>query len=890
MTLAAGTRLGPYEIVAPAGAGGMGEVYRARDTRLDRTVAVKVLPEHLSSSPELRQRFEREAKTISLLSHPHICALFDVGSQDGIEYLVMEYLEGETLSERLVRGPLPAEQTLRYAIEMADALDRAHRQGVVHRDLKPGNVMLTKPGVKLLDFGLAKLAAPPGSTGVAGLSMLPTTPGGSNLTAKGTILGTFQYMAPEQLEGKEADARTDIFALGAVLYEMATGNKAFAGSSQASLISAIMASDPPSISSSQPATPPALDRLVRTCLAKDPEERWQSAGDIAKELKWIGEGAERAAGASGLRPRRPTREWLAWSIAAAASLALAFFLARPGRSSSSDLPTRSTVAPPEKTDFETSGDNCGSLTLSPDGRLMTFAAKGPAGKVMLWLRPLENLTARPIPGTEGASFPFWSPDSRSLAFFASGKLERVDLAGSPPLVLCEAASGRSGSWNRDGVILFSPGSNTGIFQVPATGGTATPVTQLDSASGETTHRWASFLPDGKHFVYLVGSHSEGSKSQGNAVYLSSLESKERKRLLQGHANVAFASGHLFLVRDHALMAQAFDANRGTLSGDPVPIAYGVQDEASYFRGDFAVSDSGAVVYATGGGGGTGSRLQWFDMITGKPSGEPFGETAEYRQLSVSPDGLRVAASIADPSTGLPEIWLLDMRGARTRLTFGAPAFSPVFAPDGARVAYAKGSGIYVKPASGGGEELVYASKAQLSPTDWSQDGRFLLFESFDSGGRTKSDIWILPFFGDRKARPLLATEANEQDATFSPDGRWVSYMSDESGRPEIYVASLADPSRKWQVSLQGAVGAAWISQKEIGFGSLDFNAMRVDVTETHGGLEFSAPRVLFKVPPLDANPATAPDGKRYLLAVHIGNAEPSQVVLVTNWLAALARR
>ncbi len=889
MTMTPGGRLGPYEILAPIGAGGMGEVYRARDTRLDRTVAIKVLPENLSSSPEIRQRFEREAKTISTLSHPHICALYDVGNQDGIEFLVMEYLEGETLADRLARGPLPLEQTLRYGIEIADALDKAHRQGIVHRDLKPGNVMLTRSGAKLLDFGLAKVVAPPSSSGVAGLSMLPTTPKGSNLTAEGTILGTFQYMAPEQLEGKDSDARTDIFALGAVLYEMATGRKAFAGTSQASLISAIMASDPPPISVVQPMTPPAMDRVVKTCLAKDPDDRWQAAGDVAKELKWIAEGGSSAGlpASADARPRK--RERLAWTIAAAAvGLALALLLLR--RPPSESLSTRSHLLPPEKVQFETDGDNCGSVTISPDGRQVTFAAKSAAGKSMLWLRSLDSLSARPIPGTEDASFPFWSPDSRFLAFFAAGKLQKVDLAGAPPLAVCDAPGGRSGSWNRDGVILFSPNSNTEIFQVPAAGGAATPVTTLDVARGETTHRWATFLPDGKHFLYMAGSHSEGTRSASNAIYLASLGASARTRLLSGRSNVAYASGYLISMREHVLLAQAFDASRGRLAGDAVALADGVAYEASYFRGNFSVSDNGVLVYATGMGA-MGSRLRWYDIKTGQPSGEPMGDSAEYRDLAVSRDGSRIAATIADPSTGLPAIWLIDPRGVRTRFTFGAPAFGCVYSPDGTRIAYAKSSGIYARPASGGGaEECLYSSDAQLGPTDWSRDGRFIAFNSVRPGSKTKQDVWILPLFGNRKAYPLLAMASTEFGASFSPDGRWISYGSDESGRPELYVAAFPGPGGKWQVSVNGAVGGSWISTSEIAYGSLDGMAMSVDVKESAGGLEFGAPRAVFKVPPIDANPAAPLDGKRVLLAVHIERPEAAQVVLVANWAAGLAQK
>src|SRR5215468_4407566 len=447
MPLSTGARLGPYELLAPLGAGGMGEVYRARDTRLERTVAVKVLPSHLSASAEVRQRFEREARTISQLSHPHICALYDVGNQDGVEYLVMEFLEGETLAERLLKGPLPADQTLRYGIEIADALDKAHRQGIVHRDLKPGNVMLTKSGIKLLDFGLARYA--PTGAGASSVSVLPTQ-AGTNLTEKGTVLGTFQYMAPEQLEGKEADARTDIFALGTVLYEMATGKKAFSGPSQATLIAAIIGSEPPPISTVQPMVAPALDRVVKACLAKDPEDRWQTAHDVRLQLQWILEGGSQAGVAAPVVARRRTRERLAWGLFAAAALAAAFFAAgylrrapKPGRA------VRTSVILPEKRFLN-------FLAVSPDGAQLAFVAGTPGGKRQIWLRSLDSLTAQPLASTENSDFPFWSPDGKFLAFFADGKLKKVEAAGGPAVILCDAApNGLGGTWSREGVILFA---------------------------------------------------------------------------------------------------------------------------------------------------------------------------------------------------------------------------------------------------------------------------------------------------------------------------------------------------------------------------------------------------------------------------------------------------
>jgi eukaryotic-like serine/threonine-protein kinase len=888
MTLSVGTRLGPYEILSAIGAGGMGVVYKARDTRLERTVAVKVLSADLPASADSRVRFEREAKTISQLSHPHICALHDVGREGETEYLVMEFLEGETLSDRLARSALPLDQTLRFGGQIADALDKAHRQGIVHRDLKPGNVMLTKSGVKLLDFGLAKAIAPAGPQ--SGLTSLPTMAGGQNLTQEGTILGTFQYMAPEQLEGKEADARSDIFAFGAVLYEMATGRKAFSGASQASLISAIMKEDPAPISVLQPMTPPALDRVVKTCLAKDPEDRFQTAHDVKLQLQWIAEGGSQAGLPAPVVARRKSREKLAWAIAAVAVLAAAAFAAGYfHRAPKAAERIRSFLLSPEKADFEVSGADCGSLTISPDGRWVTFAAKGPEGKTALWLRPLGDLAARAIPGTEGATFPFWSPDSRFLAFFADGKLQKVDIAGAPPLTLCDAPSGRSGGWNRDGVILFSPDTTTGIDRVAAAGGTSTPVTKLDTAHGETTHRWATFLPDGHHFLYMAGSHGAGTKAEVNAIYVGALGSSERTLLMEARSNIVYASGDLLYMRERVLLAQRFDPNSRRLTGDPVPLAQGVQADTDYFHGVFSASENGILIYAVGAAS-TKTSLFWYDR-SGKRAGEPIGEPADYDSLAITPDGKRFAAVITDPGTGSPNIWIVDSRGVRTRFTFGSPAVFPVWSPDGSRIAFARlekqvNTAVFVKLSNGAGEEeVLYRGEGQTAPSDWSPDGRFLALY-VRRPGKTKGDIWILPLSGDRKPYPFLATEFEEYGASFSPDGRWITYVSNESGKTELYAVPFPGPGGKWQISTGGAEAGVWTkSGKEILYVNAAGDTVSVEVKATASGLEVGPPKVLFRV--VAATGGVQPDGGRFLLAVRPEGTENPRVALVANWTAGL---
>src|SRR5688572_29624796 len=603
VSLSAGSRLGPYEILAPLGAGGMGEVYRARDTRLERTVAIKVLAAHLSSSPDVRQRFEREAKTISQLSHPHICALHDVGREGETEYLVMEYLEGETLADRLLKGPLPLEQTLRYGVQIADALDKAHRQGIVHRDLKPGNVMLTKSGVKLLDFGLAQAVAP--ASQQSSLTAFPTQ---HALTQEGTILGTFQYMPPEQLEGKEADARTDIFAFGCVLYEMATGKKAFSGATQASLISSILRDEPPPISQIQPMSPPALDHVIRKSLAKDPEDRWQNAADLGGELKWIAEGGSQTGTAAVAIPRRTMQAWIPWALAGLL-LVVTLFLGnevRRLRTGGGAQPVHSFIDPPEKTEFRLTGDDSAPIAISPDGSRVVFGAGG-----KLWVRSLSAGTAAPLPATEGGRFPFWSPDSRSIGFFSDGKLKILEASGGPVQTICDAPNPRGGAWGKSGVIAFAPDISTGISRVAASGGTASPLTTLTDRKKHTTHRWPHFLPDGKHVLYLAATHAN-PKSEESGIHVVSLDDGAPRRLLSSYDSAQYASGVILSVRDTSLMATPFDSGRVAVTGPAVRVADDVNLDTGVWRGTFTVSETGVLadLIAQEGGGG---RLTWVDF-------------------------------------------------------------------------------------------------------------------------------------------------------------------------------------------------------------------------------------------------------------------------------------
>ncbi|MEO8190046.1 MAG: protein kinase [Acidobacteriota bacterium] len=889
-----GSRFGPYEILAPIGAGGMGEVYRARDTRLGRDVAIKVLPEHLSS-PEGRQRFEREAQAISQLSDPHICALHDVGNQDGTEYLVMEYLEGETLAARLAAGPLPLDRTLRYGIEIAGALDRAHRQGIVHRDLKPSNVMLTRSGVKLLDFGLAKLAAPFVPTGAAGVSMFPTSP--SNLTAEGSILGTFQYLAPEQLEGKEADARTDIFAFGAVLYEMATGRKAFSGTSQASLISAIMSSEAPSITRVSPLYPATFDRIVGICLAKDPDDRWQSVHDVGSELKWIAEGGSAVGLPAPVVAGRRNRERLAWAAAAGATLAaLALALLLLARPREALRTVQASIPPPEKSSFVFEG---GPMALSADGRRLAFLAPNAERRNLLWVRPLNGMAAQPLAGTDGASYPFWSPDGRFLGFFAGGKLKKIDASGGPPQVLCDTQEGRGGTWNREGVILFSPSSRDALLRISSSGGAPAPATELDVSSREFSHRFPFFLPDGRHFLYLSQAVGIGPGG-GREVRIGSLDSKERRPLLRVNSNVVFApsapgaaSGHVLFSRERTLFAQPFDAKRLRLSGEAFPVGEQVQYFGNLALGVFAASDNGILVYQPGGARSL-SQLVWLDR-SGKQL-EVLGPPADYLRPRISRDGRRVAMDIRDP-TGQADIWIYDLsRRVSTRFT-SEPADNvfPVWSPDGSRIVFEsnrKGSDdLYQKVSSGTGndEELLVQEGRLLVPTDWSSDGRFVVHNLIDS--RTKRG-WDLGIYSvaEKKSSVFLSTPSSEANGRFSPDVRWLAYTSDESGRYEVYVRPFPGPGGKWQISTAGGGQPVWNPNgKEIFYASADNKMMAVDV-KTDSGFEAGTARALFE---LTLKSGTgwkydvSPDGQRFLANTVMGEVKANPITLVLNWAAEI---
>ncbi len=885
MALSTGTRLGPYEIVAPLGAGGMGEVYRARDTRLARDVAIKVLPPHLSERPEAKERFNREARAVSALSHPNICHLYDVGKQDEISYLVMEYLEGQTLADRLARGPLPLNEAIKVGAEICDGLEAAHRNGVLHRDLKPGNVMLTRSGAKLMDFGLAKskieLAA-----GAASKSAAATL--GQPLTTEGTIVGTLQYMSPEQIEGKEADVRSDVFALGVTLYEMITGQRAFEGKTPASTAAAILASDPKPISAVQPLSTPALEHVVSTCLTKDPEERWQTVHDVKVELRWAAGGSVLTAVPT-IHGRIAGRVWAGWTIAVLLLLLLLLGSAAWWRRAHQARQATYYSSP-----FRLPASD---LALSPDARTVALVAYSEQlNKYVIWAYSLGGRAATPLPGTEDASHPFWSPDGRSIAFFAQGKLKKVEVSGANvPQVICDAPRGRGGTWNQDGVIVFAPEVWVGLLRVSASGGTPVEITKPDPSRFEMSHRWPSFLPDGRHFLYLAANFS--GEFDKNAIYVGSLDSNERRFLVAANSNAVYADpGYLLYLRDKTLVAQKFDPRTLTLSGEPRALSDEVQYLPAIDLGIFSVAGDRTMVLQTGKGADK-SQLTWFDR-SGKAL-ETLGQPGLVANPAISPDGRRIAFEQISSDGRNIDIWTRELASSSAmRFTFG-PGLSelPIWSPDGKRIVFNKnfrlGSTLAQKNADGSGSEQQIAESATVLRAflDWSRDGKYLLVWKQGELG-----YLALP---DQHPRPLFRASWLVNNAQFSPDGKWLAYSSNETGSWEVYVTPFPNATSKWQVSSGGGAEPRWRRDgKELFYISGTGKLMAIAVKTTANDFASSWPQALFQThlrQPISGAELVSydvsSDGQKFLINTKVD--EPGAAVslsIVLNWAAELERQ
>jgi serine/threonine protein kinase len=895
MGLSTGTKLGPYEIVALLGAGGMGEVYRARDIRLERTVAIKVLHSGLSATPDLKARFDREAKAISQLNHPNICTLHDVGHEGDVDFLVMEFLDGESLADRIkTRGALPLSEIVKIGSEIADALERAHRAGIVHRDLKPGNVMLTKSGAKLLDFGLAKpapigAAAGSGTAPLLSAAMTVTSPSPqqSPLTQQGTLIGTVQYMSPEQIQGIEADSRSDIFAFGAMLYEMATGRRAFEGKSQIKVASAILEDEPQPVSVMQKTAPRGLDRLIATCLSKDPAQRLQCAHDVGQQLKWLADAdPPRDTAAS------TTSGGTWWKIATAllfTALVIVAALAWLRWPKSTSL--EAYILPPDKTRFTLNVDDAsGPIVLSPDGSRVAFVAQEQHGPNRIYVRELSRNEAQPLAGTDNASYPFWSPDSKSLGFASTNKLRRVELAGGPVQDICDVQRFRGGSWDESGIV-FAPDVTNGIFHVAATTG-ATPVQITKVAADQTTNRWPRLLPDGEHFLYLATNHSSlGEVHYG--IYFASIDGKENRLLLPAQSSATYAHGHLLWGREGSLLAQPFDPHTGKLSGEAVAVAGNVAYNASTFLTAFDANDNGMLVYQSGLSQDSGQ------LLVSQPGGKsvPIPDTTSLVDVAISPDGHK--AAVLSTKAG-HDLWLLDLdRGTRVRFTFAYTTDGFAWTKDSKALYYVllgKPNRIMRKAVDGASaEEEIFKDEEQLHISGVSPDGKLLLIQMRSE--RIPFTTWILPTAAGSRPKLLTQEPVGTYRARFSPDGKWILYQTSETGRLELYVTP-ASGGGKQQITSTGAYEAEWSNDlKTLYFVGPNNTVSALPITITGTSIQTGDPKPISTfnsqlVPQSFFSQSwdITPDGRRMLLSLTGEDSEQSRAVLVTDWVSRVARK
>ena len=895
MSLKPGTILGRYEIRSLIGAGGMGEVYLARDPKIARDVAVKVLPANVVGDGERLARFEQEAQAAGALNHPNILSIYDVDSDNGTTFVVSELLKGETLRDIMGTEPLSIRKAINYALQTAHGLAAAHERGIIHRDIKPENLMITADGrVKILDFGLAKLTEFD-RDGVQ--TELPTR---RVNTDTGSVMGTVGYMSPEQLRGQPVDTRTDIFSFGTVLYEMLSGRKAFQRDSTADTISAILREDPPDLSETNSSVNSGLERIVRRCLEKNREERFQSASDLAFALESLS-GIDRSGQINAVQTvdkdtgRLGTiRSLLPWALAGVLFLTAAGFAWLYLRRAEPTQPVmRFTLTPPEKSGF---GE---SLALSPDGSRLVYVVISDKGESSLWVRHIASPEPQQVAGTDGAEFPFWSPDGHSVGFFAGSKLKRVDVNGGPVQVIAECSTDpRGGTWTPDGSIIFTPGTGTPLYKVAAGGGTPIAITQIDESRGENSHRWPWVLPDGRHYLYFV----RGGAKDNEGVALGTLDSSERKMLFPSKVAAIYARpdgaskyGRVLTVRDGSLIAQSFDESKLSLVGEPSTVAQDVRSYPTEVGPTAAllvsVSNTGGLVYRTGGT--ALANIAWADR-SGKQS-DPISPPGLYHEPMISPDGKRVVVSRFDGNN--QDLWIFDTsRNVFTRFTFDpATEGSAIWAHNGTEIIYSSTrtgkSGIFRKSANGlGGEEMLYSSAGNSYPDAVSPDGKFLLFET-DNGAATKFDLMLLPLEGaDRTPLPLVQSEFQESHAQFSPDGRWFSYVSDSSGRAEVYVRSFGNTGGQWQISTNGGDQPMWNPKaKEICYVGFDRSLYSVRY-EDGQTFQPGAPELLFqsRLPPTGIadernNYLITPDGSRFMMINLVDVSRSSPIVMVLNW-------
>jgi serine/threonine protein kinase len=884
MTLAAGTRLGPYDVLSQVGAGGMGEVYRAKDTKLGRDVALKILPASFTNDPERVARFRREAQVLASLNHPHIAQIYGLEEANGTQFLVLELVDGESLDKRIARGPIPVDEALGVARQIAEALEAAHEKGIIHRDLKPANIALTNDGsVKVLDFGLAKAVET--TSGSVDAMNSPTITSPAMMTRVGVLLGTAAYMSPEQAKGRPADKRSDIWAFGCVLFEMLTGKRAFGGEDLSDTLAFILTKDP-EWTLLPPETPSSIRRLLRRCLEKQRARRLADIADARIDLDEADSLAAASAATSvpqSARSITPRSALLGAAIGAVvvATLWLGVSAIRDRSVVNSDV-SRASILLPSRLSRNPYG---APVALSPDGRRIALVASDTTGRNQLWLRSLDSLTARPIADTEGASTPFWSPDSRWVAFVANGKLKKIDASGGTAVTLCESALA-GGTWSRDDILLFTQTTTRSLAQVRGTGGVAARVTTIDANAHETGHVSPVLLPDGRHFVYVA---QDEALSQAGSVYVGAVDSRQKTRLPVEAASVQYAQGFLWFVRGTTLMAQPFDAGRRTIVGEAVPVAEQLRIEG-FSGGFFSVSPAGALVFQPDPS--SGYELTWFDR-EGRPIGT-LGPPGDYDDLRLSPDGRRLLVSL--PSAGMPnrDLWIIDVsRGLRSRFTFGdASSRGAIWSPDGSRIVFSAQRGGHMalveKASNGAGaEKVLFDDEFEKELSSWSRDGRFILYQR--RNGNQPPTPWVLPMDGDRKTFPLSPTRAFFPQ--ISPDGRWIAYMSLESGRPEVYVAPFPGPGGRWQISTTGGIDPLWRADgREIFYLSPEgLTSAAVTVDRDH--VEVGEVKLLFALRKIGRRLVrdVSPDGERILAVTEKAQGGTEPLTLLVNWPALLKK-